>query len=84
MLLLCLYSCLISLTSLLFLKGKSNTLLFFMTGSNDFFLLFYGCLLDKGAWWAIVHGVTELDTTEQLTHTGPDVLHLKYNDKFWK
>ena len=45
--------------------------------------MFYGCLLDKGAWWAIVHGVTELDTTEQLTHTGPDVLHLKYNDKFF-
>ena len=25
---------------------------------------------DRGAWWATVHGVSELDTTEQLsTHT---------------
>ena len=24
---------------------------------------------DRVAWWAIVHGVTESDMTEQLTHT---------------
>ena len=24
--------------------------------------------MDRGAWWAIVHGITELDTTEQLTY----------------
>ena len=23
--------------------------------------------MDRGAWWATVHGVTELDMTEQLT-----------------
>ena len=30
----------------------------------------YSCLrnpTDRGAWWATVHGVTELDTTEQLS-----------------
>ena len=25
--------------------------------------------MDRGAWQATVHGVTDIDTTEQLTHT---------------
>ena len=32
----------------------------------------YSCLgnpIDRGAWWATVHGVSETDMTEQLTHT---------------
>ena len=32
----------------------------------------YSCLensVDRGAWWAIVHGVTESDMSEWLTHT---------------
>ena len=30
--------------------------------------------MDRGAWWAIVHGVTELDMTER-THTWDAGLH---------
>ena len=32
----------------------------------------YSCLgnpMDRGAWWAIVHGAAESDMTEQQTHT---------------
>ena len=32
----------------------------------------YSCLenpMDRGAWWATVHGVSELDTTEATWHT---------------
>ena len=32
--------------------------------------------MDRGAWWATVCGVTESDTTEQLTHT---YIHIIYN-----
>ena len=33
----------------------------------------YSCLgnpMDRGVWWATVHGVAESDTAEQLTLTG--------------
>jgi len=29
----------------------------------------YSCHGQRRAWWVIVHGVTELDTTELPTHT---------------
>ena len=39
----------------------------------------YPCLenpMDRGAWWAAVHGFKELDMTEQLTFHFMDVPHL--------
>ena len=33
----------------------------------------YSCLenpMDRGAWWAIAHGVAELNTTEVIAHRG--------------
>ena len=39
-------------------------------GEGNGYLLQYSCLensMDRGAWWVTVRGITELDTTEQLT-----------------
>ena len=39
----------------------------------------YSCLensMDRGAWWATVHGVAESDMTEQLTHSQFSYIHL--------
>ena len=41
-------------------------------GEENGYILQCSCLLnsmDRGAWWATVHGISESYTTEQLTHT---------------
>ena len=38
-------------------------------GEENGYSLQYSCLekaMDRGAWWAIVHGMADLDMTEQL------------------
>ena len=41
-------------------------------GEGNGYIPQYSCLensMNRGAWWAIIHGVTESDMTEQLTIT---------------
>ena len=55
--------------------GKVISLPFYGEGNGN--PLQYSCLenpLDIGAWWAIVHAVSESDTTERLTHKIEEIL----------
>ena len=36
--------------------------------------------MDRGTWWATVHGFAESDTTEQLTHTEFAQTHVHWGD----
>ena len=60
----------------IFLYGHTFSFLFRITGpygDGNGYSLQYSCLenpIDRGAWRATVHGVTESDMTKRLTHIG--------------
>ena len=51
-------------------------------GEGNDKLLQYSCLespMDRGSWWAPVHGVKESDATKRLTYTGAPYAHFYTN-----
>ena len=54
-------------------------------GRGDGNPLQYSCLwnpMDRGAWWATVHGISELDTTSQLNNKQQTHLHIEWVRKY--
>ena len=56
-------------------------------GEGNGYPLHYSCLenlMDRGAWPATIHWVTESDTTERLTLTLLSLQHILSPEKSWK
>ena len=50
--------------------------------ATDSSILAWRIPMDRGAWWATIHGVVELDTTEQLsTHITSQFLNISITSK---
>ena len=58
------------------------------TGEENGHPLQYSCLessMDRGAWWATVHGIAESDMNEQLSrhaHISDFIQYLSFSDLF--